>query len=74
MFFVCFNERINKEISMHKTFIYYSINLIFDKNECELFKRNKKKRYHQLLSIIINHVFNKDERKSITSDRIVCQL
>jgi len=24
--------------------------------------------------IIINHVFNKDERKSITSDRIVCQL
>jgi hypothetical protein len=49
--FVCFNERINKEISIHKTFIYYSINLIFNKNECELFKRNKKKRYHQLLSI-----------------------
>jgi len=24
--------------------------------------------------IIINHVFNKDERKLITSDRIVCQL
>ena len=24
--------------------------------------------------IIINHVFNKEERKSITSDRIVCQL
>jgi hypothetical protein len=36
------NERINKEISIHKTFIYYSINLIFNKNECELFKRNKK--------------------------------
>jgi hypothetical protein len=28
--FVCFNERINKEISIHKTFIYYSINLIFN--------------------------------------------
>ena len=24
--------------------------------------------------IIINHVLNKDERKSITSDRILCQL
>jgi hypothetical protein len=24
--------------------------------------------------IIINQIFNKDERKSITSDRIVCQL
>ena len=72
--FVCFNERINKEISIHKTFIYYSINLIFNmifnKNECELFKRNKK----TISQIIINHVFNKYERKSITSDRIVCQL
>jgi hypothetical protein len=40
--FVFFDERINKEISIHKTFIYYSMNLIFNKNECELFKRNKK--------------------------------
>ena len=68
--FVCFHERINKEVSIHKTFIYYSINLIFNKNECELFKRNKK----TISQIIINHVFNKDERKSITSDYILCQL
>jgi hypothetical protein len=40
--FVCFNEGINKEISIHKTFIYYSMNLIFNKNECELFIRNEK--------------------------------
>ena len=41
-----------KEISIHKTFIYYSMNLIFNKNECEMLKRNKtKKRYHKLLSI-----------------------
>jgi hypothetical protein len=39
-------KNVHVQVSKHETFIYYSMNLILNKNECELFKRN-----HKLLSI-----------------------
>ena len=64
-------KNVHVQVSKHETFIYYSMNLIFNKNECELLKLNEK---NDITNYYQSHVFNKDERKLITSDCIVCQL